>query len=172
MREQLRQETPLELSGALIFGDNGHLLSQQHDALAQEIARLYRNIRLLYIPASERETEAEMNFPFALVDKDTGKLIRRFKEHGEYPIGVMWAIRWLWENDSQRTDTYAKFEAENAAIKAAHAAEERDRFAEVADIAAHAIMSPLHTYKHNGVKIGDGYKAGQADLMKDYRDAG
>ena len=172
MRETLGDQTPLELSGALVFGETGHLLSQQHQALAEEIAYRYENIRLVFIPVSERETEAEKEYPFALWDNNTGKLIRRFNEHGEYPKGVMWAIRWLWENDSQRVDTLSRFEAENAAIKAAQAQREKDKFAEVADIAAHAIMSPLHTYRHNGVKIGDGYKAGQADLMKDYRNAG
>ena len=157
-----------DLSTALIF-EGGHLLSQRHQALAEEIAFRYRNIRLVFIPESERVNEADKKYPFGIVDIDTGNLIRRFTEDGDQ--GVMHAIRWLWENDSQRVDTYAKFQAENAAIEAAKKAEEEARFGEVADLAAHAIRSPLHTYKHNGVKIGDGYKAGQADLMKDYRDA-
>ena len=161
------QGTP-DLSTALIF-EGGHLLSQRHQALAEEIAYRYRNIRLVFIPESERVGEADKKFPFAIVDIDTGNLIRRFTEDG--PQGVDTAIRWLWENDSQRVDTYAKFEAENAAIKAAQESEEKDRFEGVADLAAHAIRSPLHTYKHNGVKIGDGYRAGQADLLKEYRDA-
>lgn len=170
MREQIREERPPDLSGALIFGENGHLLSDQHQKLAEEIAYRYENIRLVYIPVSERDTEAEKKYPFALIDVNTGRLIRRFEEHGDYPRGVMWAIRWLWENDSQREDTYSKYMAEQNAIKQARKTHEEDAFAEVADLAAHAILSPLHTFKHHGVKITDGYRMGQADLTKEYRE--
>ena len=157
-----------DLSTALIF-EGGHLLSQTHQRLAEEIAHRYRNIRLVFIPESERVHESEKKYPFGIVDIDSGRLIRRFEENGDQ--GVMHALRWLWENDSQRVDTLAKFEAENAAIKAAKEAEEKARFEGVADLAAHVIRSPLHTYKHNGVKISDGYRAGQGDLLKEYRDA-
>lgn len=151
-----------ELAADLIF-DGQHLLSAEHARISEEIAYRYRNLRLVFIPESERVTEAEKKYPFAVVDTDSGNLIRKFSAEG--PQSVRTALDWLYENDSQRVDTLAKYYNEEAAAKYAREAEQEAKFAQKKDIAKSILTSPLHTFRHNGVKITDGYRADQRAIL-------
>jgi hypothetical protein len=138
---------PVNLSGAYIM-DGQHILSQEHQAIAEEIAWRYENLRLIWIPVTERSVDdIEV---FAIVDRHNRNIIRKFSE-----ITVRDAIKWLWENDSQRIDTYAKFEKEKAAAeKLATTIHDEENNAKL-DVAAHILASKLHTYKHDGITYGD-----------------
>lgn len=138
---------PVNLSSAYIM-DGQHVLSQEHQAIAEEIAWRYENLRLIWIPVSERTPE-DINV-FAIVDRHNRNIIRKFSE-----ITVREAINWLWENDSQRIDTFEKFQKEKAiAAKAAASIHEEANNAKL-DVAAHVLASKLHTYKHDGVTYSD-----------------
>ena len=140
---------PASLSNAYIM-DGTHVLSQEHQAIAEEIAWRYENLRLLWIPVSDRSPLGLDNECFAIVDRHNRNIIKKFSE-----ITVRGAIQWLWENDSQRVDTYAKFEKEaDLAKKAAESVHDEENAANL-DVAAHVLASPLHTYKHEGTTYSD-----------------
>lgn len=138
---------PVNLSSAYIM-DGQHVLSQEHAAIAEEIAYRYENLRLIWIPPSERS--AEDTEVFAIVDRHTRNIIRKFNE-----ITIREAIKWLWENDSQRIDTYAKHMKEREEVaKLARTVHDEENAAKL-DVAAHVLASKLHTYKHDGVTYSD-----------------
>ena len=133
--------------------DGQHMFSQEHIHLAQDIAHLYPNLRLSMIPESERGENEE--FPFALRDIETGEFIRPLRASEMNRT----LIDWLWENDSRRVDTYAKFMEEQKNEKALRDAANEAKLAESTELANAIISSPLHTFKHDGKVYGDGYRA-------------
>lgn len=141
----------LNLSNAYIM-DGQHVLSQEHQAIAEEIAFRYNNLRLIWIPVAQREPgDTEV---FAIVDTNTGHVIKSFNE-----MSVRDAHKWLWENDSQRIDTYAKHlkEKEAAAAIARNVTKEADDAK--LDLAGSILGSKLHTFKHAGKTYTEGYRA-------------
>ena len=141
----------LNLSNAYIM-DGQHVLSQEHQAIAEEIAFRYNNLRLIWIPVASREPgDVEV---FAIVDTNTGHVIKTFTD-----ITVREAHKWLWENDSQRIDTYAKHmkEKEEAAAIARNATKAEDDAK--LDLASSILGSKLHTFKHAGKTYTEGYRA-------------
>ena len=141
----------LNLSTAYIM-DGQHVLSQEHQAIAEDIAFKYQNLRLIWIPVAQREPgDTEV---FAIVDTNTGQVIKSFNE-----ISIRDAMKWLWENDSQRIDTYAKHmkEKEEAAALIRNTVKEQDDAK--LDLAASVLSSKLHTYKHAGKTYTEGYRA-------------
>ena len=140
---------PAGLSNAYIM-DGQHVLSQEHQAIAEEIAYRYENLRLIWIPVSDRSPLGLDNECFAIVDRHNRNIIKKFTE-----ITIRTAVDWLYENDSQRVDTYAKFEKEHEAAKAAARSVHDEENAANLDVAAHVLASPLHTYKHDGTTYSD-----------------
>ena len=141
----------LNLSTAYIM-DGQHVLSQEHQAIAEDIAFKYQNLRLIWIPVAQREPgDTEV---FAIVDTNTGHVIKSFNE-----MSIRDAMKWLWENDSQRIDTYAKHmkEKEEAAALIRNTVKEQDDAK--LDLAASVLSSKLHTYKHAGKTYTEGYRA-------------
>lgn len=140
---------PAGLSNAYIM-DGNYVLSQEHVAIAQEIAHRYENLRLIWIPVSERSPIGLDNECFAIVDRHNRNIIRTFTE-----LTVRTAIDWLWENDSQRVDTYEKFLKEKAEREKAARSVHDEENAYKLDVAAHVLASPLHTYKHDNTTYSD-----------------
>lgn len=127
-----------------------HLMSQEHLAIANDIAHRYRNLRLVFIPVSDR-IPGEDDKPFGIVNKDTNTLIKAVPE---YQVKMLPA--WLYENDSQRIDTYAAFKAEEAKAAADRKAAHVERTGPMIEFASAALRSNLHTYRHGNRKYSDG----------------
>ena len=137
----------LNLSQAYLM-DGTDILPQSIQNIAEDINYKYPNLKLIWIPISQRT--AEDTDYYAIVDTNTGHVIKPFND-----LTINSAMQWLWENDSQRVDTYQKFLDEKAAhekiVRDAAAAKDEAKL----DIAASALGSKLHTYKHDGVTYSD-----------------
>ena len=138
----------MDLSKGYIM-DGQHVLSQEHMAVAQEIAHRYDNLRLVFIPASDR-IPGQDDKPFGIRDIRTGIMIKTVPE-----TMVHLLPRWLWENDSHRIDTYQKFLDTQAAEKRAREAAIHEKHAPKADLVGTILKSPLHTFVHNGLRYSD-----------------
>lgn len=138
----------------LLDGISGTACSEEHRNLAQDLYHRYPNLRLTQIPVSQREENEE--FPFAIRDTDTDEIVKPLRES---QCNRDYVMRWLWENDSNRVDTYAKFQEEAKAAKEAQLKQAEDRDEEKLDFVSSVLKSPLHTYRHNGKVIGDGYRS-------------
>jgi len=142
---------PLNLSGAYLM-DAGEMLPQNIQGIAEDIARKYENLKLIWIPLAKRNKED--THPYALVDMNSGFVIKEFTD-----ISIHTAMQWLWENDSQRIDTYKKHMKEKdeaAAIQRSITAEEDNA---KLDLAGSILGSKLHTFKHAGKTYTEGYKS-------------
>lgn len=136
----------VNLSGALLM-DGQHLFPQNFIAIAQEIGERYRNIRLVMIPVSER-IPGQHDKPFGLKNIDTGDIIKTVPE-----TMVPQLLNWLFENDSERHDTFQKHMDEIARDKAARQAILDEKHGERIDFMSSVMKSPLHLFKHDGKKI-------------------
>lgn len=138
----------VDLRGAHLM-DGQHVLSQEHLNVAQDIAQRYDNLRLIWIPPSDRLPETD-DKPFAVKDIRTGLIIKRFPE--KYVVLIP---RWLYENDSHRIDTFKKFIDDQAREKQAREAAIHEAHAPKLELTHSILKSPLHTYKHDGLRYGD-----------------
>ena len=140
--------------------DTDHLLSQEVTRIAENIAYRYQNLKVVFIPEHERVTEAEKNYPYAVVDTMTGNLIRKFSKQS-----IMEAEKWLWENDSQRVDTYAAFTKQQEKEKADREYAHREKWAEPLEVAGFLIGGKKHYPRHNGVTFNKDYTAEQKGIV-------
>jgi hypothetical protein len=138
----------MDLSGAHLM-DGQHVLSQEHLNIANDIAHRYDNLRLIWIPPADRLPGTD-DKPFGVLDIQTQFIVKRFPEQ-YVPI----IPRWLYENDSQRTDTFASFEKEQAKIKADKEKAIEEKHQPILDLNHSILKSNLHTYKHDGIRYGD-----------------
>lgn len=129
--------------------DAGMVLSVKHQRIAQVIHDYNPELRLVWIPPSERSVE-DVN-PFAVVhDRPNGYSYPiMFLSEDEMDHRVLARI---FEADMARqgNNPLAKIEANNAAKTILEAKEREDRQAEKKDIAVHILKSKLHKYRHGG----------------------
>ena len=138
----------VNLSGAHLM-DGQHVLSQEHLAIAQDIAHRYDNLRLIWIPPADRLPDTD-DKPFGILDIQTQIIVKRFPEK-YVPV----IPRWLYENDSQRIDTFAEFQKQQAKVKADAAKAVEEKHAPQLDLTHTILKSNLHTFKHDGLRYGD-----------------
>ena len=138
--------------------DGEQALSQEHIAIAAEIADRYENLKLIWVPVAART--AEDTQPFAIVDMRNGNVIKQFSE-----ITIRDAVRWLWENDSQRVDTYKKHEEEKLRLKQSVRDAVTEQEDAKAEVAAGILGSKLHTVRHDGLIYSD---SGIERVRRDY----
>ena len=135
--------------------ETSHMLTAEVSRVAEEIAYRYNNLKLVFIPEGMRETENEKNYPYAVYDSLTGNIIRKFNHST-----VFQALDWLWENDSQRIDTYSKFLKNKEKVEKAAVDKAKEENKEKFEIASYLAFGPKHTPKHNGIKLDDSYRGG------------
>ena len=137
----------LNLSQAYLM-DGTDILPQSIQNIAEDINFKYPNLKLIWIPISQRT--AEDTEYYAIVDLNTGHVIKAFND-----LSINTAMQWLWENDSQRIDTYQKFLNEKAThektVRDAAIAKDEAKL----DLAGAVLGSKLHTFKHDGVTYSD-----------------
>lgn len=139
----------VNLSGAHLM-DGQHVLSQEHLRVAEEIAHRYNNLRLIWIPVSDRIPGTD-DKPFGIMDIQTRIIVKTVPEHQVHMLPA-----WLYQNDSQRVDTYAAFEREQAAAKAARKQEHEERVGPQIELASAILKSPKHSFQHDGKRYSDG----------------
>lgn len=138
----------MDLSKAHIM-DGQHVLSQEHMRIAEDIAHTYDNLRLIWIPPVDRIPGTD-DRPFAIKDINTENIIVRIPE-----TAIHLAMDWLYDNDSQRTNTLQAFEDANAKAAADRTKEAMERNAPRIDLATSILKSNLHTFKHDGITYSD-----------------
>lgn len=143
----------LDLSGAYILDNNtGMGMSQDHQFMAQAIAERYPNVRLAQVPNHFRTAAEE--FPFALVHARTNDVLKELRER---EVTISFIFQWLYEHDTQARgvkEVYQKYLDD----KARHAKEvkykQNQQLGEKLEFVQAVAKTNLHTYKHDGRKIG------------------
>lgn len=137
----------LNLSQAYLM-DGTDILPQSIQRIAEDINYKYPNLKMIWIPVSQRTAEDKEYY--AVVDMQSGHVIKAFND-----LDIYDAMQWLWENDSQRVDTYAKHMKEKAeAAKLQRTIHDEANGAKL-DLAASILGSKLHTFKHDGKTYSD-----------------
>lgn len=128
-------------------------LSQDMIQLAQELNDKYPNLSLAYIP-QEDKVKGEQ-YPFAIIQIDTeGNQVGIIKRLSTFEMHASFVFNWLWENDSQRMDPWAKHLAEIQKTEEDKRKREQERNYELAEIVNSVAKSNKHTYRINGHKVG------------------
>lgn len=130
-------------------------MSTDHMMLAEEIALRYPEFRLAQVPLNRRDVKEE--FPFAIVMERDGTVVKPLKES---EMSIAFIFRWLYMNDSQvhgAKKLFDQFQARIEAEKKAQRDAVKETVGEKLDFINTMARSPLHLYKHDGVKH-NGYR--------------
>jgi hypothetical protein len=134
---------------------SGSGMSQDHLMLAEEINARYPEFRLAQVPLNKRDAKEE--FPFAIVLERDGTVVKPLREN---EMSIAFIFRWLYMNDSQvhgAENLYNQFLERQKKEQAARDYVVKQKFLEQVDFINTMQRSPLHTYKHDGVKH-NGYR--------------
>lgn len=137
----------LDLSQAYLM-DGSDILPQSIQNIAEDINYKYPNLKLIWIPISQRTPEDTEYY--AIVDMNTGHVIKAFND-----LTIGDAMKWLWENDSQRIDTFQKHMKEREEAAKVQRAIHDEENGQKLDLAATILGSKLHTFKHDGKTYSD-----------------
>lgn len=156
MTENLEFEKKLETdrvhsllgSDWIYDGQSGNYFHRLHREMAEFIARVYPNLRLAWIPPSDR-APGEL-YPFALIqiNGDGSQSIICNCTEDELPT----LLERIWEMDTTKQDVLANMDKVNAKIEAQVKAEQQDKMLEIHDQAYHILKGKFY-YKHNGRKF-------------------
>lgn len=136
--------------------EGGRLLPESYIEMSETINRKYYNIEIGMLRAEDHLNENSKDHPFCLfiVNGDNVQPIKYLKEE-EMNIGYL--LWWLEKNGTtdksaddhfkEMLDDIQKQAIAQKKIRAEQTAEETDLLATIAS-------SPLHTFRHNGNKIG------------------
>lgn len=138
----------VNLNGAHLM-DGQHVLSQEHLAIAQDIAHRYDNLRLIWIPPADRIPGTD-DKPFGILDINTQTIVKMAPESMVHLLP-----RWLYENDSQRVDTYQMFLDQQAKEAREREKAVEEKHAPKLELAHSIMKSNLHTYVHDGIRYSD-----------------
>lgn len=131
----------------------GAQLSQEMLNLAQELNDKYPNLNLAWIPPEDREGNETQ--PFAIVQlNNIGETIGIIKRLSQFECHSSFIFKWLWENDSERMDPWAKYLAEMEKDAEEKRKKEQEFNFELADVVNTVARSNKHEFKINGHKIG------------------
>jgi hypothetical protein len=139
----------------LLDPGSGTGMSTDHMMLAEEIAHRYPEFRLAQVPLNRRDAKEE--FPFAIVLERDGTVVKELREK---EMSIAFIFRWLYMNDSQvhgAKKLYDQFLANVEKQKQEQREAVREVVAEKLDFINTMARSPLHLYKHDGVKH-NGYR--------------
>jgi len=136
---------------ALLGGDwqydsgSGQYFHRLHKEMAELIARVYPNLRLAWIPPSDR-APGEL-YPFALIqiNGDGSQSVICNCREDELPV----LLERIFEMDTTRQDVLASLDRHNAKLQADIDFARKDKMNEVHDQAYH-ILKGKNYYKHNG----------------------
>lgn len=123
--------------------------------LAEEIAFRYPEFRLAQVPLNKRDAKEE--YPFAIVLERDGTVVKPLKEN---EMSIAFIFRWLYMNDTQihgEKALWEKFLATQKAQQKEAQDQIKEELGEKLDFVNTMARSPLHLYKHNGVKH-NGYR--------------
>ena len=127
---------------------DGHVLSQDHQRVAEVIQDYDPDLFLAWVPPENRALDEE--FPYALIHTTFGRqyVVRKLRtEDVNHSL-----IAWLWMNDNARngTDLANKLEAEENARRAVEL-KAREEELEMKRDFAKSVLSGKNYYRHDGV---------------------
>lgn len=136
-----------------VFWTPGSQLSTDMITLAQELNDKYPNLSLGWIPPNERGDDDSR--PFAIIQIDSeGRQVGIIHTMSVLEVHGAYIFNWLWENDSQRMDPWAKYLNELNAAEDLKRKKNTERMNELAEVVHSVAKSNKHEYKINGRKIG------------------
>lgn len=136
--------------------EGGRFLPRSYLEMSEVINRKYFNVEIGMLRAEDHLNENSKDHPFCLflVTGDTVQPIKYLKEE-EMDLGYL--LWWLEKNGTTDKSPDDHFKEMLADIEK-HSIEQKkiqaEATAEQADLLASIASSPLHTYRHNGNKIG------------------
>lgn len=131
----------------LYDAQSGEYYHRLHKEMAELISRVYPNLRLAWIPPSERAPGEQ--YPFALVQINgdgSQSLICNCRED-ELPM----LLERIFEMDTTRNDVIASIDKHNAKVEKDKKDKQKEKMHETHDKLYH-ILKGKHYYKHDGVK--------------------
>ena len=138
------------MDGLPIATPEGYFVSEEHRRIAEIIADYDPDLRLVFIPPSERNHDDPNEKPFAVAHFPEGKApyIVFFADECDHRI-----LERLFTNDTLKHDVMARLDASHAAQEAIRLKKQMEEEEMKQDIAKSMWRSPLHSYNHNGKKI-------------------
>lgn len=133
---------------AQVLGDGGGL-SVKHERIAEIIRDLSPELELAYIPEAQRSVFDK--HPFAVIHRPANAPAYVAMTMPEAEVDER-LIAKLIKHDTHRGPILDEMEAHDAAVRLVNAKSEMDEVEEASDFARTVLKSPLHTYKHNGVR--------------------
>jgi len=113
--------------------ESGHFINEAHRRIAEIIADYDPNLRLAFIPESERDRDDSTEKPFAVIDLGDGT---------REPHAIFFAdscderlLARVFENDLGRVDVRARLEAEETARQAIEYKKKMERMDAAVDVA-------------------------------------
>lgn len=128
--------------------EDGTFVSETHARIAEILQDYDSTIHLAWIPPADRVANDP---PFAVIKTEENG--RRYVICYSDTCDERLLAR-VWSMDSSKHDIGATLNASRAAYEALQLKKEQERLDEANEMAAAILKSPLHTYKHNGVRFG------------------
>jgi len=138
----------MDLSKGTLLTSNGIYITEEQRTIAQVVHDYDDTLDIVYIPVEKRVAP---NLVWAVVcePRNAPTYIVFYAEKCDQRI-----LERVFTHDNARTNVLNDLELKEAAWKAIRAREWLDRNEEAADIGAHAMHSPLNTYRFRNPKNG------------------
>lgn len=145
----------LEQDQWIVEGDR--FLPQRYINLSLEINAKYNNLEIGMLRSENHINESNKDHPFCLMEVFSDGSVKPVKYLSEKEMDAGYLFWWLDMNGTAGKTGDQLFNDFMKDIKAAEAEQKKIRIEkteEDADLLASIASSPLHTYRHNGNKIG------------------
>lgn len=140
----------MDMSGAVILvPESDHMETAEQRYIAQIIRDYDPYLELQYIPPDKRVAGDK---PWAVIHRPPGRPAYFVLYADECDQRI---LEQLWRADNAKGDPISDMDAKNAAIKAIAYQRYLDESAANADLFAHAMHSPLNTYKYHNPHTGE-----------------
>lgn len=135
----------------VILNPDGVALSVKHQRIADIIHDYDPELELVMLPPASRDDEDSKKYPFAILHYPANGvpyLVHKYKE-SEVNESI---IADLFLRDAKNVNVLDRLEAEENAREAVKMKERMDEHEEMMDFTKTVVKSPLHAFKHNGVR--------------------
>lgn len=128
--------------------EDGSFVSETHARIAEILQDYDPTIHLAWIPPANR-SPGDMPFAVVKTEENGRRYVICYSDTCDERL-----LARVWSMDSSKHDIGAMLDANRAAYEALQLKKEQDRLDEANEMAASILKSPLHTYRHNGVRFG------------------
>ena len=137
--------------------EGGRFLPQEYIDMSLHINSIYSNLEIGMFRDDNHTNEQSASHPFCLMEVRPNGETKPVKYLREEEMNLGYLLWWLDKNGTVNKTAEQHFNELMADIKKHEAAQKAiraEKQAEEVDLLASVMTSPLHTYRHNGNKIG------------------